>query len=96
MEPTYVVGALVAAIYVLTEALKKHSEKKNGHMGFKPKDRQLLETLFDQHQTLDPDGTPIWYVPRRTLEKQTGKLNEILSELREMNSHLSRWTCPYQ
>lgn len=97
MDPTYVVGALVGTIYVLTEVIKRRSVKRNGHVsGFNPRDRQQLETLFKQHQPLDPDGTPVWYVPRSTLDKQATKLEEILGELRDMNSYLSKGKCPYQ
>lgn len=120
MDPIYIVGALVASIYALTEALKVRTSRRNGSMitfnvedrrmlaslaSFTPEDRRLLETLFDQHQKVDLEGVPLWYVPRRILngqEKTTDRIGELLAaqtatlaELQSMNKKIGRWTCPF-
>lgn len=88
MDPTYVVGGLVVAVYALAESLKWRNGRKNGNGGFTGEDRQRLTTLFRQHQAMDGDGTPLWYVPRSLLAS-------ILAELKSLNRTMGRLSCPY-
>ena len=100
LNPTYVVGVLIAVVYALIEALKHRDLKKNGH-AFTDEDRTKLEVLFAQHAPLDTDGRPIWYGNQKVLEVHSRKLESIitverniLSELRAMNVTLGKWICP--
>lgn len=100
MDPIYIVGALVAAIYALVEAIKWRNNKKNGNQNgnFTHDDRQRLYQLYRQHQQMDEDGTPLWYMPRSMVaaqSKQAETLGNILTELRLLNKTMGRWSCPY-
>lgn len=88
MDPVYVVGALAIAVYSLAEALKWKQNKNGNGAGFTAEDRQRLTTLFRQHQVMDGDGTPLWYVPRSLLAS-------ILAELKALNKTMGKWSCPY-
>jgi hypothetical protein len=98
-----VVVALVGAIYALVKGIEHLVQKKNGtnSVNFSEKDRQMLSTLYLQHDQKDKNGTPLWYVPRSMVEGQKvliEKLNEMvlmqktaIGELKEMNQNFANW-----
>ncbi len=103
MNEPVIVGALVAAVYALVEAMKYH-RRKQGNGNFAERDRQMLRTLHEQHGKTDHDGTPLWYMPRSMIHSQDklferqGEMvqlqRETLIELKTMNRIFSQWSCP--
>ncbi len=99
-----VVGALVAAVYALVEALKYRHGRKQGNHSFAERDRQMLTSLHEQHSKTDRDGIPLWYLPRSMINGQDklferqGEMVELqretLIELKTMNNIFSQWACP--
>ncbi len=88
-----IAAALVAAIYSLVEAIKWMAMKRNGGPpgGYAESDRQMATTIYKQHQVIDEDGTPLWYVPRSMIKLQA----ETNDELRKLNTTMEMFKCPY-
>ncbi len=106
LNQPFVIMALVGAMYALVKGMEYVIQKKNGtnSIHFQERDRQMLATLYAQHDQKDGNGTPLWYFPRSMLEGQKAlldKLSEIvftqksvLGELKEMNQNFANWECP--
>jgi hypothetical protein len=88
-------GGFMTAIYLAVEIYKalnaRSIQKKNDNNGFGREDQQKLITLYKQHQIVDEDGTPIWYVPRSMLKLQSA----AVEELKKLNSTMESFECPY-
>lgn len=105
MSPAVETGLAVVLALGLIEALKiirtqvqtrKNGGKKANACGLTGDQARQLQRLHDLHDRTDPDGTPVWYVPRQALfgmrdgirdlaahqEDQTSLLREIRDLLR--------------
>ena len=91
LDPVYVVGVLAGVIFALAKFLETRGARKNGNGTFTADDRGRLTHLSKQHNQLDEDGTPIWYVPRSMVKVQ----GDMLEELRKLNRSVDTFACPY-
>ncbi|MCP4201151.1 MAG: hypothetical protein GY769_04375 [bacterium] len=90
-----VVGGLLAVLYAMVRVVEVLAARRNGKNGkpgsFVEEDRQKLITLYKQHQLVDEDGTPLWYLPRSMIRLQT----ETNSLLKKLNTTMENFECPY-
>jgi len=71
-------------IYKLLESLIKKTEENTKNI---EKQQEWVKTLYQQHSKLDPDGIPLWYMPRSFIETQ----KEIVSILTSISSQMNKF-----
>jgi hypothetical protein len=96
-----VVGALIAAIYALVEAMKFRSAKRNndvytqrdrvlsqGDRELSQEDRQMLTSLVTLHNKTDDSGAPMVFFPRKLIVEQLEISKTLRDELVRLNQVL--------
>ncbi len=67
---------LLGLLYLVTELVKHVTYRKNQYF-FGEEDRHMLEKLSEQHDRVDQDGVPLWYVPRSLISLEEKSLEGI-------------------
>ncbi len=82
MNDIATIGMVVGIVQALVELIKFLVNKVVGNKQEKQIDniQSKVETLFDQHNKYDLDGTPIWYVPR-SWESTQAKIVELQQKM---------------
>lgn len=72
-------------IYAVLETLSKKTDDENENL---EEQHKWVQELYRQHNKVDGDGIPLWYVPRSFIETQ----KEIVTILLNISSQMDRST----
>ena len=94
-------GVLGFVLFELVTGLGLADAPKNGSHGtvrLDPLTAQKIDSLYEWHNRMDPDGLPVWYMPRslsqtlekqtKVLEKQTLAIERLVVRIESMNDEL--------